>query len=176
MIKRGVAILHLPRQGRMYTDDIWDVKHNKILEEKWSKRLEESPNFKIPYHKLSTFKAYIFFRPLTKEEKKLYEDLKKEKRDKAKPTEEEENKNNFYKNLLPLVKEGKFNDRDLLNMCLLNKKSFSSVKSRLNQMLKDEGEGKSLRDFITFEGRKKQNKDTLNNSPSEKYHIEISDL
>ena len=175
VIKRGTAILHLPRAGRMYTDDIWDIKHNKVLEESWSKKLEKNPNFKIPYHKLSTFKAYILFDELSPEEKEKYENLKRIKREEVLKPEEEENKNNFYKKLLPLIKEGNFSGKDLLNTCLINGKNYSSVKSRLNQMLKDEGEGKSLRDFVTFEGRKKK-EDVINNKSATGYLIDVNDL
>ena len=177
IIKRGTAILHLPKEGRMYTDDIWDVKHNKTLEEKWSKKREKNPNFKIPYHKLSTFKAYIFFSPLKPEEKERYESLKESKRNQAEnPNGEKSEKESFYKKLLKMVKGGKLDSDELLKICLFNDKSYSSVKTRLGQMLRDEGEGHTLKDFVKFERKKKGDSNSYNNNLPPPSMIEIDDL
>ena len=61
-------------------------------------------------------------------------------------------------------------------MCSSDLKGYSSVKTRLNQMLKDEGEGKTLKDFIRFERKKKNTNDTINNKPSRSGQIDVNDL
>jgi len=63
-------------------------------------------------------------------------------------------KNNFYKKILLMVKDRKLDDKELLKICQFNDKSYSSVKTRLGQMLRDEGDGKTLKDFLKGSGRK----------------------
>ena len=165
IISRGVGVLHLPKSGRMYSDDIWDVKYNKSLEEKWSKKREKNSSFKIPYHKYSTFKAYIFFAPLTIEEEKKYEMLKEQKRTEAEIVDNGENeKSNFYNKILLMVKDKKLDNNELLKICIFNDKSYSSVKTRLGQMLRDEGSEKTLRDFLKGSRRKNDSINSYNNN------------
>lgn len=178
VIARGKAILHLPKEGRMYSDDIWDVKYNKTLEDRWSKKREKNPNFKIPYHKLSTFKAYLFFDPLTEEEEEKYEKLKDEKRNAVEnPNEEEKKKKEtFYEKLIVMVKEGNLTNDELLQICKFNGKKFSSVKSRLNQILRDEGKGENLKMFLKTSSKGKVTKDAHDNNLLPQGDISVNDL
>lgn len=177
IISRGVGVLHLPKSGRMYSDDIWDVKHNKSLEEKWSKKRDKNPSFKIPYHKYSTFKAYIFFAPLSEEEEKKYEMLREQKRNEAEIVDNGENeKSNFYNKILLMVKDEKLDNNELLKICIFNDKSYSSVKTRLGQMLRDEGDGKTLKDFLKGSGRKNDSINSYNNNTPPPSDVEVNDL
>ncbi len=177
IISRGVGVLHLPKSGRMYSDDIWDVKYNKSLEEKWSKKRERNSSFKIPYHKYSTFKAYIFFAPLTIEEEKKYEMLKEQKRTEAEIVDNGENeKSNFYNKILLMVKDKKLDNNELLKICIFNDKSYSSVKTRLGQMLRDEGSEKTLRDFLKGSGRKNDSINSYNNNTPPPSDVDVNDL
>ena len=177
VIKRGVAVLYLPKNGKQYSDDIWDVKYNKSLEERWSKKIENNPNFKVPYHKYSTFKAYIFFPPLSDDEEEKYNNLKEQKRAEAEVVDnDKKEKNNFYKKILLMVKDRKLDDKELLKICQFNDKSYSSVKTRLGQMLRDEGEDKTLKDFITFERRKKATLNSYNNNTPPPSDVDVNDL
>ncbi len=177
VISRGTAVLHLPKTGRMYSDDFWDTKYNKTLEEKWSKKREKNPLFKIPYHKYSTFKAYIFFAPLTKEEEDKYEILKEQKRAIAEGISEEDKTNdNFYKKILPMIKEGKLSNKDLLNICLFNDKKLSSVKSMLGAMLRDEGKGETLKDFLTKKTNDNGTTNSYNNNTPPPSDVDVNDL
>lgn len=158
IIARGIGIVHLPREGRMYTDDLWDVKINSKLEEKWSQAKQKNPNFKIPYHKYTTFAGYVYFPAMTPKQEEFYEKLKAEKRGDNKERKDEQPEENFYVKTLNLVKEKKLDESGLLQICLFNGKKLSSVKSRLNQMLKDEGSSQTLNEFF------KETKQNTNNN------------
>jgi len=177
IISRGIGVLHLPKTGRMYSDDFWDTKYNKSLEDKWSKKRENNPNFKIPYHKYSTFKAYIFFAPLTEKEEEKYNILKEQKRTEAEGTDGiEKEKENFYKRLLIMIKGEKLDNNELLKICQFNNKNYSSVKSRLSQILRDEGSEKTLKDFLKDSRKKNDSNNSYNNNNPPHTNIDINDL
>lgn len=159
IVERGLAVVHLPREGRMYSDDPWDVKINSKLEEKWSKKKQKNPDFKIPYHKYTTFAGYVRFGKLTDNQEEYYEMLKETKRADSEERKEngEDEKEGFYDKTLRMLKEGKLDEDGLLQICLFNDKKLSSVKVRLNQLLNDEGEERTLTDFLKD---KKKNTDT----------------
>jgi len=171
IIERGLGVVHLPRTGRMFAEDIWDIKTNSKLEEKWSIKKQKNPNFKIPYHKYTTFAGYVNFTALTKKQEEYYEyirDKKKAEAENPEPTENGNgNENNFYSNLLNMIKSNKLNEQELLNICLVNDKKLSSVKSRLGQILRDEGSGKTLGDFFN-EGNKISNNNSLHNNTQDR--------
>lgn len=157
--ERGLAIIHLPKKGRMFVDDLWDIRTNQKLEEKWSKAKQKNPNFKIPYWKYTTFAGFLPFGKLSPRAEKLYEKLKAEKRAKAEGLmNKEEPKGDFYSKIMGLLKEEKLDEPLLLQLCLFDGKKISNVKVRLNQMLKDKGTGKTVRDFL------KQKKENINNT------------
>jgi hypothetical protein len=177
IISRGVGVLFLPKDGRQYSDDIWDTKYNQRQEERWSKKREKNPNFKIPYHKYSTFKAYIFFAPLTKEEEKKYEMLKEQKRADAEiVSDENKEKENFYKRLLIMIKDEKLDKDELLKICIFNDKRYSSVKVRLSQMLRDEGSEKTLKNFLKDKKTKNDSNNTYNNTLPPTTNVDVNDL
>ncbi len=80
IIARGIAVIHMPVKGTLYSQDKWDIKNNAKLEQKWMKMKQMNPNFKIPYHKLSTFRGFLFFDDLPSGQRKEYEIIKKTKR------------------------------------------------------------------------------------------------
>lgn len=161
IIRRGIGVVHLPREGRMYNEDLWDVKINQKLEEKWSAKTLKNPNFRIPYHKYTTFAGYVFFGKMTDKQEEIYERLKSEERGdsenlaKGNANPEE----GFYDKVLKLLKDGKLNESGLLQLCLFEGRKLSSVKVSLNRMLKDEGNEKTLAEFLKD---KNNNRDTNN--------------
>jgi len=168
IIRRGIGVVHLPREGRMYTDDIWDIKVNAKLEEQWSKKKQKNPDFRIPYHKYTTFAGYVFFGAMTKKQEEYYERLKEQKRGDANNSKKDERpEESFYQKVLRLLKEKKLDENSLLNLCLFHNKKLSNVRVRLNQMLKDEGESKTLKDFLIS---KKKIEDTNNLHNNTTFH------
>lgn len=166
IIRRGIGIVHLPREGRMFTDDIWDIKINSKLEEKWSKKKQKNPSFKIPYHKYTTFAGYVFFPPLKPEQEEYYEELKEELRKERDNVGAGDKKEGFYERVLKLLKSGKMDEDSLLNLCLYEDKKFSSVKVRLNQLLKDEGGEHTLKHYLKDKIKKRESNSIYkNNNP-----------
>lgn len=170
MIDRGIGVVHLPRTGRMFTDDLWDVKINAKLEEKWSMKLQKNPNFKIPYHKYTTFAGYVYFGKMTPKQEEYYEYLRDKKKAEIDKPNEETNSNgsekNFYNKILSMLKEKRLDEKGLLDLCLFNDKKLSSVKARLGQMLRDEGDNKTLGDFLKTSSNVDSTNSLHNNPPS----------
>lgn len=151
VIERGIAVVHMPLQGRLYSQDKWDAKYNAKIEEAWSKKRDNNPNFRPPYHKLSTFRGYLFFNDVTPAQKELYKTIKRKKREESFMTDEEKAKAqevSFIDKLFNLLIEGKLTSDGVRQMCLMEGKKYSSINSSLNRMLKDRGEDKTMKDFL----------------------------
>lgn len=151
VIGRGKAVLHLRKDGRRYTDDPWDVKINSKLEERWSRKREGNPDFKIPYHKYTTFAGYIFFNDATPKQIELYERMRDEKKgaiEAAKNAENSEEALTFYDKLLKMLMNGRMDIDQLNNICTLNNKKIANVRTRLNKLLKNLGEPKRVKDLL----------------------------
>lgn len=151
VIERGIAVLHMPLQGRLYSQDRWDAKYNATIESSWSKRMQKDTDFRPPYHKLTTFKGYLFFNDATEQQKKLYKEIKRVKRNESFLTDEEKLKSqevSFLDKLYILLIEGKLTREGIRQMCLLEGKKDSSVNASLNRILKDKGESKTIKDFL----------------------------
>lgn len=176
VISRGVAVVHLPMESRMFQDDPWDVKTNQHLEAQWSKRKQKNPNYKPPLNKYTTFYGYIFFGALSDHKEEYYNRLKEEKRAKADGFKKEEVKEDFYKKVLTLIKEKKLDDSGLLQLCTFNDKKLSSVKTRLRQMLQDEGSKETLGDLMNNSGKKDSTNSLHNNHRPEPNLIPTNDL
>jgi hypothetical protein len=151
VIERGIAVVHMPLQGRLYSQDRWDAKYNAKVEESWSKKMHKDPKFKPPYHNLSTFRGYLFFGDMTEAQRKLYKEIKRKKRNESFLTEDEKNKNkelSFLDKLYNLLIQSKLTSNGIMQLCLLEDKKYSSITSSLNRMLKDKGESKTVKDFL----------------------------
>lgn len=166
IIERGIAVIHMPLQGRLYSQDRWDAKYNAKIEDSWSKKMHRDSNFKPPYHRLSTFRGYLFFGDVTEKQKKLYKEIKVEKRKDAFLTEEEKNRNkeiSFIDKLYNLLMEGKLTRDGMSQACLIEGKKDSSISCSLSRMLRDKGETKKLKEFF----RQTDNKGFHNNVQDE---------
>jgi hypothetical protein len=73
--KRGIAILHTPN-ATVYCKDKWDQASNEKIEREWIIKKITRPN----YSKLTTFRGLVKFRPLTKKQEALYQEIKNKKR------------------------------------------------------------------------------------------------
>jgi len=150
VIRRGEAVIHMRKEGRRYNDDPWDVKYNAKLEDTWSKRLQMNPNFKIPYHKYSTFAGYLFFKDLKPKQRVRYEyirDLKKNRIEQAK-LKEKDNSKSFYDKLLELTLAKQLDANSLSIVCEVSNKNIVNVKTRLNQMLRSNGTKDRVKNLI----------------------------
>lgn len=165
VIERGIAVVHMPLQGRLYSQDRWDSKYNAKIEESWSKKMQKNPDFKPPYHKLSTFRGYLFFTDVTDKQKELYKQIKREKKKEAFQTKGEETAQiSFIQKVYQMVVSKKLTKEGLLQACQIEGKKYSRIVSTLNQMLKDDGHP-SLSTFLVVTNEENNNKttDLINN-------------
>jgi hypothetical protein len=139
VIERGIAVVHLPLQGNMYSQDKWDSKNNARIEQKWNEKRKKNPNFKPPYHKLSTFVGYLYFGKMTPKQEALYKEVKRAKRAEEYEKENSDKGESFYDRIYRLLLEGKITQQGLMEICFANDKKYSSVTTQLNIMLKDNG-------------------------------------
>lgn len=144
---RGIAHVHMPIQGRVYSVDKWDAANNAKIEAKWTQRMRSDHDFKPPYHKLTTFRGYLFFGDLTKNQKKIYEKVKFEKRKVSFENFDEPKQVKFIDKMYNAVISGEIDQEFLLKACLIEGEKFSSIQRRLNMMLKDNGKGTLLQEI-----------------------------
>ncbi len=151
VIERGIAVVHMPLQGRLYSLDRWDSKYNAKIEDSWSKKMQKDPNFRPPYHRLTTFRGYLFFSDMTEKQKELYKEIKRTKRSESFLVNGEGSKSkevSILEKLYSLLIEKKLTNEGIRQTCLLEGKKYSSVSASLNRMLKDNGETRTVKDFL----------------------------
>ncbi|KKL77848.1 hypothetical protein LCGC14_2030760 [marine sediment metagenome] len=151
VIERGFAVVLMQLEDNLHQTDPWDTRNNLKKEEKWQKKKAENPNFKFPYHNLSTFIGYLKFGDLTPKQKDLYKEIKKKKRAEAFKTDEEiakEKEENIRDRIFKQMFDGKLSKEGLQQFCLIEGKKYSSMVAYLNARLNDIGEKKTLRLFL----------------------------
>lgn len=165
VIERGIGVLHLPIQGRLYSQDKWDTKNNAQLENKWNKLRSKNPNYSPPYHQLSTFRGYVYFEDLTPKQREIYEQIKKEKRKESfnkyieKPEEAD-----FFERCIKLILDKKITKEGLVQMCMVENRDYSSTLNKLNRLLKKVtgDDSRNLKDYLFTSSKelKKQEEET----------------
>lgn len=151
IIERGLAVIFMQLEDNIHQTDPWDTKNNSKKEEKWQKKKAEDPNFKFPYHKLSTFVGYLRFNDLTSKQRELYEEIKKEKRKSAFLTDDElqkQKEEDIKKRLYVLMIEGKLTEEGLKQTCLASNKNYSTMRAYLNRRITDAGDERTLRQYL----------------------------
>lgn len=165
VLERGIALIHMPVSGRLYSQDRWDSKYNAKIEETWSKRRQQDPTFRPPYQRLTTCVGYLYWNDLTPKQRKLYLTVKSAKRQESFLTVEEQNAEkevSFLQRVYNLLLEGKLTKEGIVQMCLVEGTKYSSISSRINQMLTDNGITNTMKDFL-----KSQNKGLIHNNTQE---------
>lgn len=148
IIERGFAVVLMPLQDSIHSQDPWDTKANVRIEEKEAKLTEKNPNHKFRYHRLSTFAGYIYFGKMSKKQEEAYKKVKREKRAKAFKEVVEQKEKSWIQKLFDLVMQKKLSKDDVARLCLLEGKKYSSITSTLNQMIADTGIKGTLKDFL----------------------------
>lgn len=155
VIERGIAVVHMPLQGRLYSQDRWDTKNNAKIEQRWINRSKKDPSFKPPYHTLSTFKGYLFFGDFTKKQKELYLLIKKTRRHQLYGEEDnEKQKESFFEKIYKLIIDKKITKEGLFQICLHEGKKYSTVTTSINRMLTDNGITETLAHFLQHPNKK----------------------
>jgi len=154
-IKRGIALVQV-QLGSLYSNDPWDIKNNLRIESKYISRGKRPP-----YHKLTTYRGVLYFSDLTKEQRKLYEQIKNEKRGYIMQDKEELNNKNKEDNKLKEVYQLLINGHiktldDFIICCNTLKIKYDYGRRKINTLLKDNGMyNKTLKDFIKLEEKVK---------------------
>ncbi len=164
VIERGIAILLMPLEVSIHTTDPWDTKINIKIEQQESNRMKRDPNAKFRYHRFTTFVGYLYFGPMTVKQERRYIEIKKRKRALSLNIEGVEETLDFNQKIYNALIEGKVTQEVLQQMCLIEKKKYSSVTTMLNIMLRDNGIGKTVKDFLIKkpkQGLLNKNKDQI---------------
>jgi len=150
IVERGLAVILLPLTDQIHESDPWDTARNIKIEKKEHERMERNPGSSFRYHKLTTFAGYLYFGAMTDKQEKIYRSIKRAKRNKNFGIHmQEENTDSFNDRVYKLLIQNKITKDGLMQMCLVEGKKYSSVTSDLNRKLKDNGESKTVREFLT---------------------------
>lgn len=150
VIDRGVAVVQFARSS-LYSNDPWETQINQKIEMKWVNNMQKGIPTKPNYRRLSTFKGYVHYGPMSKTDSILYKKLKEEKRNNLMETEKEEKgnaKNERYDALYNMLKRGELRTDHITALSVglgINKNSlFQALKVRLVK----EGLGQKVSDLI----------------------------
>ncbi|HME87154.1 MAG TPA: hypothetical protein VKE88_01975 [Candidatus Nanoarchaeia archaeon] len=165
VLRRGIALIQMPKSS-LYTHDKWDVKYNQRIESKWSDTKTKNPR----YSELTTVVGILKFGDLSPRQRAIYESIKKEKRNRVFGDYSDsalvgDPEKMFYNNLVDLMKQGKVTPEGLEMVCKVHGREITSVRKKLNKLLKETGDGKTSKDFILSD-KKKERKDLLGLSTS----------
>ena len=156
VVERGLGVVHIANSGNLYSDDAWDVKYNKKIEERWSESKKKNPNFKPKYNKLTTFRGYIRFPDLTPKQRLLYEEVKVTKRKAVYEEEMKQEEDGFCDRLIARLKKGELSTEALEGACIANKLKISSVRTLINTRLRDAGDKHRLTHYLSLPDKKKK--------------------
>jgi hypothetical protein len=171
VISRGVAVVHKAKEGRVYADDPWDIEYNKKIEQNWNKYRKYHPDFKPSYHKLSTFIGYLYFSDMTPNQRELYEQIKKTKRDALYAKERYEvevARKNKLDEIYNNYKNHVVNDEWLKKYCEIENVEFANILRSLRERAKEEN--------ITLSDIKKEHKEMEKKAKLMSGGIKVSDL
>lgn len=153
--RRGLAEVHTPIEST-YMNDKWDTKNNQKIEAKWSLRGK-----KPKPQQLTTFRGFLTWNDLTPKQKRIYEKVKQEKRNRVFNEQiglDEKDDLTFYDRLLNQLLKGELTKKDIFNICSVVGKKYSSVQNYINKQLKDRAIKGTFKDFIKKEEESKNNK------------------
>ncbi len=149
IIERGLAVILLPLEGQIHTQDPWDSVTNKKIEARENARLEKNLKAKFRYHRFTTFAGFIYFGPMTDKQEKVYLSIKKFKRmQNFKKIEVADEEKTFMGKMYHFLVSKRLTKSGMEEMCLMEGKKYSSALSALNMELKNNGIKQTVSDFI----------------------------
>lgn len=144
VIRRGVAVVHMPIKS-MYQTDMWDVYNNQKEEMKWGKG-------NMKFQKLSTFVGILTFGDLGKSQREEYEKVKQEKRNLLYSKEIVKDGGEVgdeYDALADKVLKGEVDKDFLKQFALLKGITWGGIKSRLNTRIEKKGINKTISQLLS---------------------------
>lgn len=154
VIRRGVALVQMQLPS-IYSNDPWDVKNNQRIESKWALKGTRNPR----YSQLTTVKGILYFGDLTPKQREEYDQIKFEKRNHvfAKYTDENllhDPEQIFMVNTIKEMKAGKLTPDTFELLCKINNKNIQTIRRKINDTLKDEGDVNRWKDYCVNEKTK----------------------
>ena len=144
VLRRGYALLQFQTKT-LYSNDPWDVNNNRKIENKFRAG-------KMKYSKFSTVKGIVKFNDLTPNQKRLYIDIKEEKRNQVfEQYAGEIEESNPITKLYDRVKLKQVSRQALELHCQILGLKIKTIRTQLNNMLKDEGLPGTLQEYVLDE-------------------------
>lgn len=158
VVRRGIALIHL-QMPSIYSSDPWDVRNNQKIESKWTEKGSKNPR----YAQLTTVRGILPFGDLPAAQRREYDEIKKEKRNRIFAKYQDNNgglkdsETVFYEKMLEKLKAGKLNKESFELLCSVSVKDTLKVRQKINFMLKKAGDQFSFRDYmLTPQTRKRK--------------------
>ena len=145
-VRRGLAIIQTPVNS-LYSTDKWDQMNNERTERKWATSSARRPR----YGKLTTYKGYLRFNDLPEDMREKYKAIKREKRNELIIKQEKDSllPSTEIELFVQRLKAGKISEELLTEYCVIKGSKLSQFKSRVNTRLKDVGDEKRIKDYLT---------------------------
>jgi len=144
LARRGLGVIHFPLD-RKFKNDPWDTLNNAKIEQSWSEKGIDRPQF----NRLTTFKSLVVFGPLSLKEKKRYEKVRDYKRLKANVSIGIDGLNlGFYSRLVGGIKKGNISKKEMDLM--LNTAGIEKSKGykELSKILKENGSKYTIINYV----------------------------
>lgn len=155
VVRRGVAIIQTPNNS-IYSKDKWDQAVNEKIEREWMKSNTKNPK----YSKLTTFRGYMHFSPLTEKEENLYQEIKDEKRNeimKEKNPDADKDEEDPFEKVFKDLEEGKIRNSIVLDgMAQLMDLNEATLKARIKRRLAKEKKPTTLSSYYWDSKEKKK--------------------
>lgn len=152
----------MPIRTHIHSDDPWDVKTNMKIEEQENKRIMRNPDMTFRYNRFTTFAGYLYFGDMTPKQRRIYEEIKKQKRAKNFNLDEDVGvQDDFYQKLYKQLIQERLTREMVIEMCLMEGKKYSSVSTIINTMLKDRGiSNRTMSSYLKDNKKDNHNKST----------------
>lgn len=175
VLRRGVALIQM-MNPTIYSQDPWDIKNNQRIESKWTNRNAKNPR----YAQLTTVRGILYFGDLTPNQREEYDAIKFEKRNHVFAKYQDQSLIHdpdqlFLKNCIREIKAGTVTPGSFELLCKINAKSPETIRRKINDCLKDEGDERRWKDYCLTE-KAKARKDKMGFAlpePEKKNIIEV---
>jgi len=156
VVRRGIALVQM-KMPTIYSADPWDIKNNQRIEGKWALKNISKPK----YGQLTTVRGILRFGDLHPDSRKLYDTIKAEKRSHvfAKYQSEEFHKDPehiWITNLYNEIKIGKMTKEQMVMLCRISGKKYSSVRNQINHKLREDNNPRTFKDYCVSEVQKRK--------------------
>lgn len=140
--ERGRGVIHIPSRGT-YTRDRWDFDINSKMEMDCLKK-----NKRISFYRSTTFFGYVKFGALPPDQEKVYNEIKKKKRNVVYDDINEKKEKNVYDLITDQVCKGMINKDGIVQFARVYGVREHTVREIIRKRLRERGETKPLRELL----------------------------